>query len=107
MAGMWADPERMRSVAPHFAQLGDDVESALETLRQGIESEGKCWGTDKPGTEFEKNYPQGTGPGSVGEALAALANLAGRLKETGDKITGAANTVQTQDQHNADQYGRA
>ncbi len=107
MAGLWADPERMRSVAPHFAELGTNVETALETLRQGIEAEGKCWGSDKPGTEFEKNYPQGDGPGTVGEALAALAGLAARLKDTGDRITGAANTVQTQDQHNAEQYRRA
>lgn len=104
MAELWADPDRLRAVSPLFEQLGDDVNSALETLRQGIESEGRCWGEDKPGQQFEQNYPQGDGQGSVGECLAALANLATKLKTTGDRITTTANGLQTQDQHNADPF---
>ncbi|MBF6171347.1 WXG100 family type VII secretion target [Nocardia blacklockiae] len=106
MTHFWADPERLRAVSPQFELLGEHVDTALTKLREGIEAEGKCWGTDTPGTEFEKQYPQGTGPGSVGESLAALAGLAARLKATGDKITGAANTVQTQDEDSAGRYGQ-
>ncbi|MBF6332787.1 hypothetical protein IU452_30260 [Nocardia transvalensis] len=105
MTQFWADPDRLRATAPKFAQLGADVNTALTKLRQGIDSEGRCWGADEPGKQFEKNYPQ-EGPGSVKEALAALAILADKLKATGDKITGSANAVQVQDQHNADQIRR-
>ncbi len=104
MTNFWADPERLRAIAPQFAQLGLDVESALKKLKHGIESEGKCWGADQPGKQFEQHYPQGTGPGSVGEALAALGVLAAKLKDTGDKVSGTANIVQAQDQANSDQY---
>ncbi|MFF0494601.1 WXG100 family type VII secretion target [Nocardia sp. NPDC004068] len=107
MTNFWADPERLRAVAPQFAQLGLDVESALEKLKQGIQSEGKCWGSDHPGKQFEQHYPQGDGPGSVGEALTALGILAARLKDTGDKIAGTANAVQAQDQANSEQYRRS
>ncbi|QIS18260.1 WXG100 family type VII secretion target [Nocardia terpenica] len=102
----WADPDRLRAVAPQFAQLGDDVEAALKKLQQGIASEGPCWGGDKPGQEFQKKYPQGDGPGGTREALAALAKLADTLRATGDKITGSANAAQAQDQHSADQIRR-
>ncbi|MFI5780500.1 WXG100 family type VII secretion target [Nocardia sp. NPDC051570] len=106
MANFWADPERLRAVAPKFAELGADVESAVEKLRHGLDSEHRCWGSDQPGKQFEQQYPQGEGPGSVGEALAALGILAGKLKATGDKITGAATAVRTQEQNNAEQYRR-
>jgi hypothetical protein len=104
MAGLWADPDRLRGVSPQFEQLGEDVNTALDKLKQGLQSEGRCWGTDKPGQQFEKNYPQGDGDGGVGAALSALAQLVTKVKATGDKITTTANTLQNQDQQNANQY---
>ncbi|NKY86480.1 WXG100 family type VII secretion target [Nocardia veterana] len=101
MVDFFADPERLRAIAPKFEQLGEDVETALEKLRRGLEAEGRCWGGDRPGTEFEKNYPQ-EGDGSVKQTLDELAALAATLRETGNKITGTANLVQNQDQASAD-----
>ncbi|MGV9540123.1 WXG100 family type VII secretion target [Nocardia beijingensis] len=106
MTGLWADPDRLRAISPQFEQLGDDVNAALERLRQGIQSEGRCWGGDHFGKQFEQKYPQGDGQGSVGECLAALGQLIATLKATGDKITTTADGLQTQDQRNADQLRR-
>jgi hypothetical protein len=101
MGELWVDPDRLRQVSPHFEQLGEDVNSALETLKQGLHSEGRCWGTDGPGRQFEKGYPQGDVPGGVEGTLKALAQLVTKLKATGDKITTTANGVQNQDHQNA------
>ena len=102
MGDFFADPDQLRSITPHFEQLGEDVESALELLKAGITKEGKCWGSDAPGEQFEENYPQDeTKDGSVGKGLKALESFAAALKATGDNITTVANKVQTQDEDNA------
>jgi hypothetical protein len=98
---LWADPDRLRAVSPQFEKLGDDVDSALSKLQQGIQAEGRCWGKDKPGQQFEKNYPQGTDKGSVGQCLSSLAALVSVLKATGEKVTAVADGLQTQDRDNA------
>ncbi|PPJ23351.1 hypothetical protein C5E45_18300 [Nocardia nova] len=97
----FADPERLRAISPQFEALGEEVETALEKLRTGLAAEGRCWGGDGPGKEFEKNYPQ-DGDGGVNQTLDGLAKLAAALKATGDKITGTAAIVQNQDQASAD-----
>lgn len=97
----FADPERLRAISPQFESFGEEVETALEKLRNGLAAEGACWGGDKPGKEFEKNYPQ-DGDGGVNQTLASLQQLADVLKNTGNKITGTANIVQDQDQASAD-----
>ncbi|MDR7171233.1 uncharacterized protein YukE [Nocardia kruczakiae] len=106
MVDFFADPERLRAISPQFERLGEEVETALEKLRQGLDAEGRCWGGDRPGTEFEKNYPQ-EGDGSVKQTLDELSALAAKLKSTGDKITGTAGIVQDQDRANADGIGKA
>ena len=106
MVDFFADPERLRAISPRFETLGEEVETALEQLRQGLQAEGKCWGGDTPGKEFEKNYPT-DGPGSVNDTLAGLTALAEKVKAAGNKITSTANIVQNQDQESADGYRRA
>lgn len=101
MVDFFADPDRLRAVSPQFETLGEDVETALGKLQQGLQAEGKCWGGDDPGKEFEKNYPQ-SGDGGVDQTLTALKALAAHVKDTGNKITGTANIVQEQDRANAD-----
>ena len=101
MVDFFADPERLRAISPKFETLGEGVETALEQLRQGLQAEGKCWGGDTPGTEFEKNYPT-EGAGSVNETLAGLTALAEKVKAAGNKITSSANIVQNTDQDSAD-----
>ncbi|MGF6885497.1 hypothetical protein ABIA39_003961 [Nocardia sp. GAS34] len=102
MAELWADPDRLRAVSPHFEQLGEEVNTALAKLKHGLQAEGHCWGTDGPGKQFEKGYPQGEdakgGPEATIKVLAAFVD---RLKSTGDKITTTANGLQQQDQQNA------
>ncbi|MBO0853548.1 MAG: WXG100 family type VII secretion target [Nocardia sp.] len=100
MPDFFADPERLRAMAPHFEAAAEGVHTALQSLVQGLQAEGRCWGGDRPGKEFEKGYPQ-EGPGSVQEAQDLLKKLADDLSATGNKITGTANTVQAQDQINA------
>ena len=101
MVDFFADPERLRAISPKFETLGENVETALEQLRQGLQAEGKCWGGDDPGKEFEKNYPT-DGEGGVNETLTALAQLAEKVKAAGNKITSTANIAQNQDQQSAD-----
>jgi len=102
----FADPERLRAISPQFETLGEEVETALEKLRTGLAAEGRCWGGDQPGKQFEKNYPQ-DGDGGVNKALADLQKLADVLKNTGNKITGTANIVQNQDEASADGISKA
>lgn len=101
MADFWVDPDRLRAVSPHFEQLGEEVSSALATLKQGLAAEGHCWGKDEPGKQFEKGYPQDdtqNGPADTQKELAAFVD---KLKATGDKITTAADGLQQQDEQNA------
>lgn len=107
MADLWVDPEGLAAVSPQFEKLGEDVNAALQTLRQGIQAERRCWGGDKPGKQFEANYPQGNGTGGVGASLDSLGRLAEVLRTTGDKITSTAGGLRSQDDHTAAQVNNA
>ncbi|MVU81544.1 WXG100 family type VII secretion target [Nocardia sp. ET3-3] len=102
MSKLWSDPERLHAVAPRFEQLGEEVNTALETLKSGIDAEGRCWGGDAPGKSFEAKYPQGDTDGGVGQALSRLSQLMTLLKGTGDRVSTVATGLQTQDKANAD-----
>lgn len=93
----------MRAIAPRFAQIGDDIDTALTQLKAGILREGRCWGFDEPGKQFEKGYPQGNEPGGVGYTLDQLGKLAQLLHSVGTQIASNANSIDRQDEHNARQ----
>ncbi|MBL1072867.1 hypothetical protein JK358_00495 [Nocardia sp. 2] len=99
MTSLWVDPDGLRSVSPLFAQLGDAMHTALGSLKPGLESEGKCWGSDHPGEKFEEHYK----PNEVDIVLTRLAAFETLMRTTGDNITTTADALQNQDRHNADQ----
>ncbi|MFE3192742.1 WXG100 family type VII secretion target [Nocardia sp. NPDC059240] len=102
MTDLWSDPDRLHAVAPRFEQLGDEVNTALQTLKSGIGSEGHCWGGDAPGKSFEAKYPQSDADGGVGQALSRLAQLMTLMKGTGDRVSTVATGLRTQDKANAE-----
>ncbi len=97
MAEFRADPDHLRSVAPRFEQLSGDVGAALAKLEQGLAAEGKCWGKDEPGQQFEKGYSDA----SVASMKTQLEAFSENLKATADKITATADGLQQQDEQNA------
>jgi WXG100 family type VII secretion target len=97
VADFRADPDHLRSVAPRFEQLSGDVSSALAKLAQGLDAEGKCWGSDAPGQQFEKGYSDA----SVENMKAQLETFSDNLKAAADKITAVADGLQQQDERNA------
>jgi hypothetical protein len=97
----------LAAVSPQFEKLGDDLNTALLALRQGIQAEPRCWGGDKPGQQFEANYPQGDNAGGVGACLKSLQQLAGLVQSTGNNITATAGSLRAGDDRNATQVTRA
>ncbi|MFM1725877.1 WXG100 family type VII secretion target [Rhodococcus sp. PAM 2766] len=82
--GMWIDVDQVRSAAPRFERVTDNLVDAQRQLALALDAEGASWGSDATGSTFAANYV----PGADG-ALAALRNLtdvlngiAGGLRDT-------------------------
>lgn len=91
-----ADPEALRATQPQFAQLASRVTDAVAALAQVIEKEGACWGTDKPGAAFAKNYVD-----AAKQTQDSLGSIPGVLSGLGDSMTTIANAIDEQDQSTA------
>lgn len=86
--GMWIDADRVRSAAPRFERVTDDLVDVQRQLALALDAEGASWGSDSTGSTFASRYV----PGADG-ALAALRNLtdvlngiAGGLRDTADAL---------------------
>ena len=82
------EPGEFVGEAPVFGGAGDELAAALRRLRATLDSEGRCWGTDEPGREFEKTYHPDANQtvnnlGSLAEMLRHTGSLVGR---TGDEL---------------------
>lgn len=50
------EPDEFAARSSAFGTAGDELAAALRRLEASINSEGRCWGNDPPGQEFEKTY---------------------------------------------------
>ena len=76
--GMWIEVDRVRSAAPRFDRVSDNLVDVRRQLDLALDAEGASWGSDATGAAFAADYV----PGAEG-ALAALRNLS-------DVLTGIA-----------------
>lgn len=82
--GMWIEVNQVRSAAPRFDRVSDNLVDVRRQLDLALDAEGASWGADATGAAFAAAYV----PGAEG-ALAALRNLtdvlngiAGGLRDT-------------------------
>lgn len=76
-AGFQVDPTRLRTAAPRFDAVADQLERAGTALQGELEAEGPCWGGDEAGQAFAQSYLPGAEAttralSTVGEALRAI-----------------------------------
>jgi uncharacterized protein YukE len=95
------NPEALRATQPRFVSASDRVKAAAADLRRVIDAEGMCWGSDKIGQSFAKDYVPGADDGLKGtDGLAkVLTNLGGSVVLIADK-------VHAQDQSTADRVNQ-
>ena len=79
-AGFDVDPTRLRSAAPQFDAVADQLRNAGAALTAALSVEGECWGGDEAGRTFAQSYlPQSeaatTALGDVAEACAIRTSL--------------------------------
>ncbi|WP_040776381.1 WXG100 family type VII secretion target [Nocardia pneumoniae] len=101
MTNFRVDPEALRATRPGFANVADKIAAAAQNLRRVIEAEGECWGSDKIGQNFAKDYTP-----DVPKALTSIDNLGKAMNNLGDSMVGIANTLQNRDQANATQINQ-
>jgi uncharacterized protein YukE len=58
MKDLWVDPEGLKRSAKGFTEGSRDLAQTHERLAGALAAEGRCWGTDKVGKEFEADYLQ-------------------------------------------------
>lgn len=91
-----ADPDLLRAMQPQFAELSTRVNEAVTALKQVIDKEGPCWGTDKPGTAFANNYV-----GASNQTQTSLDAIAKVLSTLGDNMATIATAINEQDESSA------
>jgi uncharacterized protein YukE len=91
-----ADPEALRATRSGFVDVAGKIAAAAQNLRRVIDTEGACWGSDKIGQSFAKNYTP-----SVPEALKSVDNLGKTMTNMGDNMVAIADVLQNRDQTNA------
>ncbi|CAM4390229.1 hypothetical protein NONI108955_24275 [Nocardia ninae] len=96
MTDFRVDPDALRATRPGFTSVADKITAAAQNLRRVIEAEGECWGSDKIGQSFAKNYTP-----SVPKALKSIDGLSKAMGNLGDRMVAAANTLQNRDEANA------
>ncbi|MBF6300261.1 hypothetical protein IU459_22330 [Nocardia amamiensis] len=98
MTNFRVDPEALRATRPGFVDVADKIAAAAANLRRVIETEGECWGSDKIGQNFAKDYTP-----DVPKALSSVENLGKTLNNLGESMVAIANALQNRDQANASQ----
>ncbi|RJO71464.1 WXG100 family type VII secretion target [Nocardia panacis] len=101
MAGFRLDPAALRATTPRFADTSQRVTSALADLQRVLDTEGECWGHDKPGAAFAKGYVD-----HAKQTSAGTANLAQILAGLGAQMTTIADSTQAQDRSAAEAIGK-
>lgn len=99
-AGFQVDPVRLRSAAPQFDAVADQLEDAGTTLQAALDAEGPCWGGDEAGQTFAQNYLPG-----AEETTRALGTVVEALRAIRVSLDESANTWEGTDQSGAGAFG--
>ncbi len=93
MTSLRADTDALQASDPKFRNVATTVGNAAEQLQASLAAEGKCWGADETGQNFEKGYSPGDS-----EAVKAVLALATLLDNLGGASSKIAQTLKQQDQ---------
>ena len=99
-AGFDVDPTRLRSAAPRFDAVADQLRNAGAALNTALSAEGACWGGDEAGQAFAQKYlPQ------LEATTTALGNVVEALRAIRTSLDASADTWEGADQGGAGRFG--
>lgn len=84
MSELWVDPAGLRRAAEGFTRGSKKLEQIHQTLDGRLSAEGKCWGADETGQQFEKDYLQPSQ--EVSKAFGELSKALSAIKDGLDKM---------------------
>lgn len=102
MSELWVDPEGLKRSAKGFTEGSRDLTQTHEQLDGKLAAEGKCWGADETGKQFEADYLKPSQDvlktfGELAKGLSAikagLDEMAKNYETAEDGSTGAVNSV--------------
>jgi len=102
MNELWVDPAGLRRNATGFTQGARKLEQIHQKLDGKLAAEGKCWGADETGQQFEQDYFQPSQDvlkvfGELSKALSAIKDgldkMAKNYEEAEGGSTGTVNSV--------------
>ncbi|GGK40243.1 hypothetical protein [Nocardia camponoti] len=102
MTSFEANTGALRATQPAFASAASAITAAGQALAKVIAAEGKCWGGDEVGTNFEKGYLGGVEP-----AQKAIEGLAKAMSNLGTNVVTIANALDGQDNSSAVDISKA
>ncbi|MQY24282.1 hypothetical protein [Nocardia macrotermitis] len=84
-----ADPVLLRAMQPQFAELSTQMSAAVQALTEVTDREGECWGTDKPGAAFAKDYVSAakSTQDSLGVLVKVMSTLGDNMATIATKLT--------------------
>jgi uncharacterized protein YukE len=84
--GWWVDSDQVRSAAPAFNELGDRLDTIMQSLQAALGAEGTCWGGDQYGQAFLEKYsdPKKNAFDTFPQLSKGLHDVAAGLLETAD-----------------------
>ncbi|WP_225731249.1 MULTISPECIES: hypothetical protein [unclassified Nocardia] len=86
------DIQEFQAQAPKFAELAQDMESALSELRGALEGDNGKWGGDDLGSAFAQNYVS-----KADEAMKTIESAVKLFEHLGSSTTKVTKTVQELD----------
>lgn len=102
MSELWVEPEGLKRAARGFTEGSRELQQTHDRLDGRLSAEGKCWGTDKTGEQFEADYLKSSQDvlavfGELSKRLATikakLDTMAANYEAAEDDSTGAVNRV--------------
>lgn len=85
-SGFTVDLDGLAQSAPQYSAIADDLDEALTTLKQTLDSLGNYWGDDDAGREYAQSYVP-----ARDSALAYHSQIVDGLRSMSDTVTGWAN----------------
>lgn len=86
------EPDEFGAQSSAFMTAGDEPAAALRRLEASINSEGRCWGSDPPGHEFEKTYQP-----DADTAVQMVRTIIGSMRNTETAVQRTATDFRHQD----------
>ncbi|MGH3387965.1 MAG: WXG100 family type VII secretion target [Actinomadura sp.] len=102
MSELWVEPEGLKRSAKGFTEGSRGLTQTQEQLAADLAAEGRCWGADETGEQFEADYLSTSQDvlkafGELAKGLSAikagLDEMAKNYEVAEDGSTGAVNSV--------------